>query len=253
VSRLWKSELVLRLDRMRCRAEVRSAWRRELQASAEVEGVGPTLIAMAIQALRDQGVVLPKQACLLVSEEQAYLSLLPADTAWSGATPRATAHFAESLGRLDLVVRVAALPGGRWWLAAAIDPTDLLAWQRAVEQEGMALSNVQLGLLADLRVLASRIADRSVLALLRDEGVLLLRLSEGSPVELRWERCDPQAHACIEQRVQAFLKSGEVNEVEPMALLCRTPAQHDRWQRLAQAHGWTLLLPSDALPVEAGT
>lgn len=252
MSPLWKSELVLRLGRTHCRAEVRSAWRRERVARVEVEGTSADLIGQALQALRDQGVALPAHACLQVPEEQTYLSLLPADTAWARATQRAEAHFAESLGRLDLVVRVAALPGGTWWLAAALDPADLLAWRRAVEQEGLALSNVQLGLLADLRALAPRVADRSVLALLRDEGVLLLRLAEGSPVELRWERCDPHATACIEQRVQAFLKSGEVPEIEPLTMLCRRSSQHERWQRLAQAHGWTLLLPSDVPAAEAG-
>jgi hypothetical protein len=241
---------VLRLGRTHCRAEVRSAWRREQQAHVTVEGDGAVLIGKAVQALRDQGTALPSQACLLVPDEQVYLSLLPADTGWGRATQRAVDHFAESLGRQDLVVRVAALPGGRWWLAAALEPVDLQAWQRALESEGVALSNVQLGLLADLRALAPQIADRSVLAMLRDEGVLLVRMNEGSPVELRWERCDPHAHACIEQRIQAFLKSGEVEEVEPLAMLCRTPAQHDRWLRLAQAHGWALLPPLDT-PLDA--
>jgi hypothetical protein len=244
VSPLWKSELLVRIGRTECKLQVRSAWRREVLAEFVAPGKGVEAVSAAIAGLRSEsGGSLPRNACLLVPDEHAYFCLMPATPAWNTARRAATDHFAGMLGHQDLVVQVAALQGGRWWLAAAIAATDLALWTESLAANGVSLARVELALLHDLRAIARHVDDRAVVALMREEGVTLLRVHEGTPVELSWERCDPHSHHCIEQRLLAFSKAGEVEKPDPLILLCRSAAQHDEWQRLAKAHRWTLLTP----------
>jgi hypothetical protein len=244
VSPLWKSELLVRPGRTECKVQVRSAWRREVLAEFTAMGQGAEAVSAALAGLRSQGLAsLPRRASLLVPDEHAYFTLMPASPAWDTARQAASDHFTGMLGRQDLVVQVAALHGGQWWLAAAIEAADLALWTEALAANGVALSRVALALLHDLRAIAPHVDDRAVVALMREEGVTLLRVHEGTPVELSWERCDPHSHHCIEQRLLAFSNTGENEKREPLILLCRSAAQHDEWQRLAKAHRWTLLTP----------
>jgi hypothetical protein len=247
VSPLWKSELLVRIGRTECKVQVLSAWRREVQAEFVAPGKGADAVSAALAGLRSQGLAsLPRSASLLVPDEHAYFTLMPATPAWNTARQAATDHFAGMLGRQDLVVQVAALHGGQWWLAAAIEATDLALWTESLTANGVTLARVELALLHDLRAIARHVDERAVVALMREEGVTLLRVHEGTPVELSWERCDPHSHHCIEQRLLAFSKAGETDtKPDPLILLCRSAAQHDEWQRLAKAHRWTLLTPKE--------
>lgn len=252
MSPLWKSELVIRLGREHATAQVRTAWRRQATARATAPGRLAEAVPALLQALRDQGVAeLPTHVRLLVPDEHTYLALLPADTAWRRARQRGMDHFAAALGRQDLEVQVIALRGGHWWLAAAIETAELAAWRHQLGQAGLVLGHVGLALLDDLAAIAHRVADDGVVAVLREEGVTLLRVAQGAPVELAWERCDPHAQSCIEQRLLAFQGAGEARQTDRLLMLCQSQAQHDDWLRLATAHRWTLLSPrnpSDAVP-----
>ena len=252
MSPLWKSELVIRLGREHATVQVRTAWRRQVTARASAAGRVAEALPALLQALRDQGLAeLPKHVRLLVPDEHAYLALLPANTAWRQARQRGLDHFAATLGRQDLEVQVIALPGGRWWLAAAIEAADLAAWRQQLGEAGLVLGHVGLALLDDLAAIAHRVADDGVVAVLREEGMTLLRLAQGAPVELAWERCDPHAQSCIEQRLLAFQGAGEARNADRLLMLCQSQAQHDDWLRLAAAHRWTILSPrnpTDAVP-----
>ena len=249
MSPLWKSELLVRPGRAECRVQVRSAWRREVLGECSAAGAGAAAIGVAVAGLAAQGTGrLPGRARLLVPDEMAYIALLPASAAWHTAQAAAAAHFAAVLGRHDLIVQVAAMPGSRWWLAAAIEPADLAAWRQVLAEHGVALDAVELALLHDLRAIARHVDDRSVVALLRDEGVMLLRVHDGAPVALSWERCNPHSQPCIEQRLFAFAQTDDGAKPDPLILLCRSAAQHDEWQRLAKAHRWTLLTPKAPAP-----
>jgi len=243
VSLPWKSELRLRLGREGCTAQVLAPWSRRLLAEARAEGRAPGSIAAALQALRAQGQdPLPRHARLLVPDEHAYLSLRPAQSHWQQARQDAGAHFAQALGRQDLMVQVTALPSGAAWLAAALEPGDLQAWRRPLEDAGIDLAHVQLTLLDDLRHVARHVGDSAIVALLREEGMTLVRVAAGTPVELSWERCDPHSLRCIEQRLLAFQNTGADTKPDPLWMLCRCEAQREAWQQLARAHRWTLML-----------
>jgi hypothetical protein len=244
VSPLWKSELTVRLGRDDCQVQLRPAWRRRPLACTPGTGSAAGALEQALAGQRAQGRgSLPRRARLLVPDERVYFTLLPADAPWHTAQQRATAHFHGLLARQDLVVQVAQMPGGQCWLAAAIEAADLDAWRQLLGSQGLGLASVELALLHDLRAIARHVADDVVVALLRDEGVTLVRVAGGAPVELSWERCDPQAQRCIEQRMLAFLKVGEVEKTDPLVMLCRSTEEHAAWQRLAKAHRWTTLTP----------
>lgn len=252
MSQPWKSELQVRLTRDACAVQLRAPWSRRVLAEASADGAAAESLPAALKALRGLGHdPLPAQARLLVPEELAYLSLRPPRPAWRQAHRDAVDHFAQALGRQDLLVQVSAMPGGAAWLAAAIEPADLAAWQRLFGEQGLALGHVELALLDDLRHIADQVGVQATVALMRDEGMTLVRVDDGLPVELSWERCDLQAQRSIEQRLQAYQGAILSSEPAPLLMLCRTAAQREQWQRLARGHRWTLLLRGEAPQVAA--
>lgn len=252
MSQPWKSELQVRLTRDACAVQLRAPWSRRVLAEAGADGPVAEALPAALKQLRRQGHdPLPAQARLLVPEELVYLSLRPACHAWRIAQRDAVDHFAQALGRQDLVVQVAAMPDGAAWLAAAIEPADLAAWQRLFGEQGLELKRVELALLDDLQHIAAQVGAQATVALLRDEGMTLVRIADGVPVELGWERCDLQAQRAVEQRLLAYQGAILSSEPAPLLMLCRTASQREQWQRLARGHRWTLLLRGEAPRVAA--
>lgn len=249
MSRPWKSELCVRLGRGATAVQRLAPWSRRVLDAACAEGAPEQALPAALAALRERepATPLPAQARLRVPDELAYLSLIAGGSGWPAAHQAAATHFAATLGRQDLVVQVVPMPGAAAWLAAAIEPGDLQAWQRMLADAGVRLAHVELQLLDDLRQLAAQVPDEAIVALLRDEGSTLLRIERGTPVELSWERCDPRALRLVEQRLLAF--QGAIVSSQPPAvwMLCRSAEQRAHWDHMAQAHGWTLL-PRDAAP-----
>ena len=254
MSRPWKSELRVQLRRGSTAVQCLAPWSRQVLGEAGGQGVAATSLPQALAALRERlPEPLPTQARLLVPDELAYLSLVESGGGWAAAHRAAVNHFAATLGRLDLVVQVAAMPGGRHWLAAAIEPADLQAWQRALADAGVRLAHVELQLLDDLRRLAHQLPDDAIVALLRDEGSTLVRVARGTPVELRWERCDLRVRLLVEQRVKAFQSASAASPPPGVWLLCGSDAQHGQWTQAASEHGWSLLRrDARAAPAEAG-
>ena len=253
MSRPWKSELRVRLGRSSTVLQRLTPWSRRLRDEVCSPGAPAQALPAALAALRERSPeTLPAQARLLVPDELEYLSLIESDGGWPAAHRAALNHFAATLGQPDPVVQVVALPPGPRWLAAAIEPADLQAWQRVLGEAGVHLAHVELQLLDDLRRLSAQLPDEAIVALLRDEGSTLVRIERGTPADLRWERCDPRALRLIEQRLLAF-QGGIVSSQPPSVwMLCNSDAQHDHWQHMARAHGWTLLR-RDAAPTEAGS
>lgn len=252
MSRPWKSELCVCLGRGATAVQRLAPWSRRVLDEARIEGAPAQALPAALAALRERaGAPLPVQARLRVPDELAYLSLIAGSGGWNAARQAATSHFAATLGRQDLVVQVAAMPDGALWLAAAIEPADLQAWQRALADAGVRLAHVELQLLDDLRRLVAQVPDEAIVALLREEGATLARIERGGPVELSWERCDPRALRLVEQRLMAF-QGGIVSSRPPgVWMLCRSDEQRAHWECMAQAHGWTLLQHAQAPQPEA--
>jgi hypothetical protein len=242
----------VRIARDGCNVQLRAPWSRRVLAEAGADGALAQALPAALKALRRQGHdPLPAQARLLVPEELVYLSLRPAGPAWRPAHRDAVDHFAKALGRQDLLVQVTAMPGGTAWLAAALEPADLQSWQRLFGELELRLVHVELALVDDLRHVADQVGEDAIVALMRDEGMTLVRVAEGVPVELSWERCDPHAHRFVEQRLLAYQGAILSSEPAPLLMLCRSAMQREQWQRLARGHRWTLLLRGEAPQVAA--
>lgn len=247
MSQPWKSELLLRLKRGSCIAQVLAPWSRRVVREMHAEGPIGTALPQLLKALQEEGeTALPRQARLMVPDELAYLSLRPPCADWPTARQEAQSHFMQTLGRQDLVTQVVPLPVNSGWLAAAIEPADLQAWQQMLAQAGVRLAHVELALLDDLQAIASLIGNEAVVALLRDEGMTLVRVSGGTLVELNWERCDTREQRLVEQRLLAFQGGIHSSTPEPLWLVCRSAAQCELWQRLALGHQWTLLARESA-------
>jgi hypothetical protein len=246
VSLPWKSELSITLGRHGCTARIVSAWTRRVVAETVAQGDPAESIDAALKALVALGHdPLPRAARLAIADEQVYLALRPEQPTWLQAQRDAIAHFAAVLGRQDLVVQVIPLPGAQGWLAAAVEPADVAAWKVALGRFGIELRHLGLTLLADLQQLAPRLEDAAVLVLLRDEGATLIRVAAGVPVEIAWERGEPQRASSLEARLVAFTQALDGRPAVPVTLLCRTTLQLAAWQTLSRTHGWTLLLPRE--------
>jgi hypothetical protein len=146
-------------------------------------------------------------ARLTVADEYVFYALLDADLSWQEAREQARNRFAQALERSDLRVQVMPLGGGRRWLAAAVADTDLRAWSAALEAVGVQLTHLHAALIEDMRSLVRCIPeDDAVIALLREEGVSLVRLKDGLPIALAWERFDTGEVEALEQRLRAFVR-----------------------------------------------
>ncbi|MEX8518243.1 MAG: hypothetical protein AB3X44_06985 [Leptothrix sp. (in: b-proteobacteria)] len=219
MSRLWTSELRLNLRVSDCYAELRApGWRRHpVQASANASGRGAAAIQAALAALR---LVEPElQATdvrLTVADEYVYYALLAGPRDAAEAQRRASQVLTEGLGRNDLQVQISPLPGRhRSWLAAAVTRSDLAAWRSALSAAGLHLRHLHPALVEDLRELAEQVPeDHAVLALLREEGAMLVRLREGVPAAIEWERLDIGNRHALEAHLRAFVRRTQ-SELKP--------------------------------------
>lgn len=209
MSRLWKSELRLELRTNVCYAALHSGGlNRRVMGSASAPGRGAAAITAAIDALRmADSPFLSADARLTVADEYIDFALMPGHLTAAAAEKRAKDQFAAALGHDELLVHVLALPGHRGWLAAAIDLTDFDAWTEALLNEGVTLRHIHPALIEDLRNLHARIVEPdAVLVLLREEGATLVRLDDGVPASLMWERFDASNHLALESRLRRFAR-----------------------------------------------
>lgn len=209
MSRLWKSELRLELRTNVCYAALHSGGlHRRVLASASAPGRGAAAITAAIEALRmADSPFLSADARLTVADEYIDFALLPGHLSATAAEKRAKEQFAAALGHDELLVHVLPLPGHRGWLAAAIDLTDFDAWTEALLNDGVTLRHIHPSLIEDLRNLHARIVEEdAVLVLLREEGATLMRLEDGVPAALVWERFDASNHLALDSRLRRFAR-----------------------------------------------
>lgn len=206
----FKSELRLELRMRSCQAELLPpGWQTRPAAVASGTGEGASALNAAMSALRLADVdELPGKASLTVADEYLYYRLIDADLSWSEALQEAVAAFTEDLGRDDLRVQVIPLKNGQRWIAAAVPEADVTAWSESLALAGVRLSHLHGALVEDLRQLASQIPDDdAVIALLREEGMSLVKLQDGVPAVLAWERFDASDSVTMEQRLRAFVRS----------------------------------------------
>ena len=209
----FRNELRMELRMGSCHVEMSGrGWRPRPAAVADGTGAGAAALSAALQALRLTEIEsLPTVARLTVADEYVYYALLDEGLSPQAAREQAQLRFADVLERSDLRVQVMPLGGSsasRRWLAAAVAEQDLQAWSDAMAQVGVRLTHLHAALIEDLRQLADQIReDDAVIALLRDEGVSLVRLREGLPIALAWERFDADLPDSLEQRLRAFIRA----------------------------------------------
>lgn len=249
----WKSELRIDLRQRSCRAAIASGpWPLRARRSARADGAAPMSLTHSIEALQrglsqSGASTLPRRARLTIPDERVFYSLLPAEGSWREQRSRAQAHFAGALGRQGLSIQATLLPGGRRWLVAAVEATDLQAWRQALQGAGVTLSHVHPALVEDLRHVAnSPTHPSSLIVLLRDEGAMFVRLDQGSPCALSWERFDPGHPGALARRTHAFaLGAPGADDDAPVVLV---PANDDQYNQLIDAMPdprWQLREPID--------
>lgn len=204
------NELHLELRLGSCHVElVRPGWNRAPVAVADGSGIGAASLCAALQALRLTEVTdWPSTARLTVADELACHALLNGDLSRDAAMTLARTRFCAALDRDDLRVQVMPLGGSQRWLAAAVTHSDLDLWRDALDQFDVRLTRLHTALLEDLRRLARDIPeDDAVIALLRDEGVSLVRLRRGLPVSLAWNRFDACQPDSLEDSLRRFVRT----------------------------------------------
>lgn len=215
----WRSELLLELRMRGCQAQLLGAgWTQQSQASASAGGSGGSALSAALAALRLADVdTLPSIARLRVADEYVLHRLIAGEGSRADLLAQARAHFDQALGPGERHVML--LPLGRRrhrWLASAVNASDLAAWTDALSQAGVHLEDMQPMLFDEWQRLRGQIRDEdAVLALLRDEGATLIRLIDGLPVDLLWERFDPGDAATLDRRLRAFARTPQGRSLRP--------------------------------------
>ena len=204
-----------------CQAQLLGVgWTPQSQASASAGGSGASALSAALAALRLADVdTLPGIARLRVADEYVLHQLIEGEGPRTAMLAQARARFEQALGPGDRHIML--MPLGRRrrhrWLASAVNSGDLAAWTDALAQSGVHLEETQPMLFDEWHRLRGQIRDEdAVLALLRDEGATLIRLIDGLPVDLLWERFDPSDAATLDRRLRAFARTPQGRSLRPL-------------------------------------
>lgn len=202
-----------------CQAQLLGiGWARQSQASSSAGGSGGAALSAALAALRLADVdTLPSVARLRVADEYVLHRLIDGTGSRAEVLAQARGHFDQALGPGQRHVMLMPLDRRRHrWLASAIHAGDLSSWTEALSQAGVHLEEVRPMLFEEWEWLRGQIRDEdAVLALLRDEGATLIRLIEGMPVDLLWERFDPGDTATLDRRLRAFARTPQGRSLRP--------------------------------------
>ncbi len=207
----FRNELRMELRMRSCQVELRGrGWNPQPLAVANGTGSGVAALNSALQGLQLTELdSMPSVARLTVADEYVHHALLQLEPGsdMRQALEQAREHYALALQRDDLRVQVMPLGRSGRWLAAAVIDSDLQAWCATLEAAGVQLTHLHTALIEDLRLLADQVTeDDAVIALLREEGMSLVRLKDGLPMALAWERLDTSQPGLLEQRLRAFVR-----------------------------------------------
>ena len=243
-----KSELRLRLGPQHCEAAL---WQRGLRkrciASFTQCGSGTSQLDQAIDGLVAAGHQLPDAAAISIDDELLYFATMPAAGNWQETRASAAAYFADSLGLEGLLVVVCLAPGGRSWLSVALDAGLVDGWRAALDQRGIALRHLRVGLFEDLlRLRASESLRDGSLVLLRGEGATFVSMAAGAITEIAWERCEVKDPEALLARVRAHCERRSPPEVDglarrPVFVLPFDLEQQESLAPIAAQQAWRLL------------
>jgi hypothetical protein len=209
VSRLWTSELRLNLRTSDCFAELLSpGWPRRLQASVSASGRGGAAIEAALSALELTDThLLPADARLTVADEYVHYHLILHTCRQSSARALAQQHFQQTFDHADLQLQLSRLPGRGNWLAAAMTRHDLQVWRQALSQRGIRLRHLHPALAEDLRRLLPLLDEpEAILALPREQGLMLVRVVHQQPGVIEWLGLDLRSRSALEAGLLDFAR-----------------------------------------------
>lgn len=241
MSRLWKSELRLRVGHEHCDLGLwqGAPWKRECVLQLRAPGTGRAGIDAALGQCAASGADLPEQARLVIDDDCVFFALLEAGLRWSDARERAERHFNEALGLPDLQIELALAPGGRHWIAAAMAGADLDGWLDALDERQIMVTSVRLALLEDLQQVRRQLdPDTAVLAMVREHGAMVLGLDRGGLDRMSWERVDWHDAAELLARLGAQRQDGAATTA---CLIPATRAQHLALEMPGRQAGWQVL------------
>jgi hypothetical protein len=246
VSLLSRSELRVRVAPDRCEIGLWNKGLFDAQCEARVSAMGEGRRAMesALVELITAGKALPRRARIELSDDSVFYALLNADTPLEEAHEEAEQFFSGTLGLTDLDVEVALAPGGRHWIAVAVQVSTLDAWLEALDERNIQVLSIRPALFEDLRTVAS-LVDRwtHVLAVVREQGVMVLQLDEGRIVGMDWERIDWRDPALVFERLGGWRTPGG----DAAAVLPTTREQHRLLDTHGREAGWEVLASLESL------
>ncbi|MEY2688390.1 MAG: hypothetical protein RL375_2588 [Pseudomonadota bacterium] len=246
MSLLSRNELRVRVAPDRCEIGL---WTKGLfdarcEARASAVGEGRRAMESALVEIITAGKTLPKRARIELSDDSVFYALLEAHMPLEQARDDAEHFFTDTLGLSDLDVEVALAPGGRHWIAVAVQVSALDAWLEALDERNIQVLSIRPALLEDLRSV-SRLIDSwtQVLAIVREQGVMVLQLDEGRLVGLDWERIDWRDPALVFERLGGWRTPAG----EPAAILPSTREQHRLLDLPGREAGWEMLASLESL------
>lgn len=247
-----KSELRLRVGLQNCQATLwRGLLRPELIAMLEFETSAEPALVQVLQALAELGHTAPTHARICFEDELLYYSLHPASLSRREVDAQVRADFAGAVGEepMEIVTRLSSC--GSQWFSAAMPGALLEAYVAAMAEHKIKLHSVSAALADDLHALGPLMPNTGILALLRDEGFMLVGVVEGRLSDVSWERCNLGVSKQLTERIVGYvhrfmhsLADDQLNgEFPPVLLLPAHTAQQVQIEPQARARGWQLLSP----------
>lgn len=211
----WTNNLQARLNLRTCEL-VRwdAGWARHASACAEGAGPGPLALRDALSTLQQADArTLPERLELVVADEYVHHGLVTAATSLQAHAQAFQAlgdTFGPSHWHLEVMPLPASLPQTEpRWLIAAMSLADLTLWRGEAARFEVLHMTVRSALMHDLhmRLQAKEPSPpRAVAAWVREEGLSLVRLRHGIPVEVTWEHVDPSDELALRRRLSAFIE-----------------------------------------------
>lgn len=261
----WKSELEVRLGAQHCEVTLvdRSIWSgaRQPPTWVRADGAGPVAIHAAIAQLEVPAARLPRRARVVLGDDLMYFCAVDAGSGLAETEPQARAQaealLAQALDTTTLQIEVSLLPGGRTWLAAAVDIGVLDQALDALLYHRIDASRVSPAVLDDFAAVQQLLpAEVCTLALLREQGASLLGFEHGRLSAVEWAHVDWRERESLFERLGAYAgppgtwpSSNAAEQSQPPGahagrtrfLLPDSPRQEAALGGAARDHGWVML------------
>jgi hypothetical protein len=248
----------LRLGPQHCAATLwQGHFRPSVVATAEVHSVTKP-IAAVLEALAAQGHDKPSSARVCIEDELLYYDLWPAVASGRAGEEARQLELREVHGDEPMAVSSRLTPCGTQWLSVAMSQALLSGLQDELAEHGVRLRQVSAAMPDDLFAVRDALPHSGVVALLREEGMVLLSLVRGRLTDVSWERCNLGMAASMIDRIKGYVyrfaraaPDDAVTEAHPDVLLVVThAAQRVKLSRLAKAREWRVVsLEDQAVPV----